>query len=95
MSEIMAKKIHYTLLVLIAVLILVTIKFGGAGRYTFASSPKENWVIVGDTATGKSWECVTEGLYDEYLSNPHYQEETSNFDGCHPMMSPVKGKAKK
>ena len=88
MSEVMAKRIHYTLLVLIAVLILAPIRFGGSGRYTFASSPKENWVIVGDTATGKSWECDSRGLYAEYLSDKKQQEESPNFDGCHAMMPP-------
>ena len=88
MSEVMSKRIHYTLLVLIAVLILVPVRFGGSGRYTFASSPKENWVIVGDTATGKSWECASRDLYAEYLSNKDYQKESPNFNGCHAMMSP-------
>ena len=92
MSELMAKKIFYTLLILIAVLILLLVpnKFGGSGRYAFASSVKEGWVIVGDTATGESWECVSKGLYEEYLSDKNYQKNTPDFDGCHAIMSPSK-----
>lgn len=57
------------------------------GRYTFTPE-RENWVLVGDTRTGRSWSCVTQALYKEGLSGN--TEMPLGFEGCHEMSIPTK-----
>jgi hypothetical protein len=59
------------------------------GRYTFTPD-KQNWVLVGDTKTGKSWSCVAKVLYknEDWFRDSELTPE--NFDGCLEMSVPPK-----
>lgn len=57
------------------------------GRYTFTPE-RQNWVLVGDTRTGRSWSCITEALYREGLRDN--TDMPLDFEGCYEMSVPTK-----
>jgi hypothetical protein len=58
------------------------------GRYTITPE-RQNWVIVGDTKTGRSWSCVTTALYksDSWSQDSDFPKD---FEGCLEMSVPSK-----
>jgi hypothetical protein len=57
------------------------------GRYTFTPE-RENWVLIGDTRTGRSWSCVAKALYEEGVRDN--ADFPKGFVGCHEMSVPSK-----
>ena len=88
MSEVMAKKIYYALVVLIALLAINLLNLSlGSGKYSFSSDP-DGWVVVGETRTGNSWRCSTKILYEQYRSGETEINGLPEFNGCLVMMNP-------
>ena len=56
------------------------------GRYT-VTPERQNWVIVGDTKTGRSWSCVTKALYESDSWRPD-ADFPKDFEGCLEMSVP-------
>lgn len=62
------------------------------GRYTFLND-RQNWVLVGDTITGKSWSCLNKKIYDENFDEIIRGESSDfpkGFEGCFEMSVPSK-----
>lgn len=57
------------------------------GRYTFTPE-RQNWVLIGDTRTGRAWSCVAKALYEEGLRDR--ADFPAGFEGCHEMSVPSK-----
>jgi hypothetical protein len=55
------------------------------GRYTLTPE-RQDWVLIGDTRTGRSWSCMNEVLYKEGLKDG--TEMPEGFDGCYEMSTP-------
>lgn len=83
-----------TSIVWAAVILAVAILYSASAfkpqvnRYTFTPH-RENWVIVGDTHTGKSWSCASKAIYesDDWKG---VSGIPSDFDGCLEMSVPSK-----
>ena len=58
------------------------------GRYTF-SPEKENWVLVGDTKTGRSWSCVNKVLFEDENNQSYFSDFPKDFEGCLEMSVPT------
>lgn len=50
---------------------------------------KENWVLVSDTKTGRSWECINRQQYLETLEF-NREDLPKGFEGCYEMSVPSK-----
>lgn len=59
------------------------------GRYTFTPQ-KENWILVGDTKTGRSWSCVTKAMYEDENNKSYFSDFPKSFEGCLAISIPTK-----
>ncbi|MDO9281454.1 MAG: hypothetical protein Q7T88_03625 [Methylotenera sp.] len=78
-----------------AVILAVAIVFSasafkrGEGRYSFTPQ-KDNWVLVGDTKSGRSWSCVTKFMFEDENNKSYFSELPLSFEGCLAISIPSK-----
>lgn len=88
-SQVISKAITSAALILaVAVIFSANLMKPKSGRYTFTGD-LENWVIVGDTRTGRSWRCLSTSVFDESVDAG--AEIPKGFDsGCFAISVPSK-----
>ncbi len=82
--------IKWAAVVLAAAMILsVTIFKPKVGRYTFTPQ-KDNWILVGDAYTGRSWSCVTKTMLEDENNRSYFSDFPKSFEGCLAISIPSK-----
>lgn len=93
MEKLVSEKLSASI-VLAAVILAGAILFSASAfkpkvaRYTF-SPERQNWILVGDSHTGKSWSCVAKALYqsEDWSQSSDFPKD---FEGCLEMSVPSK-----
>lgn len=89
-AEKLSSAIKWAAVVLAIAMVFVASAFKPKeGRYTFTPQ-KDNWVLVGDTKTGRSWSCVTKAMFENETNKSYFSDFPEGFEGCLAISIPSK-----